>query len=125
MDIDKISYKVRGAIFKVHRALGAGLFEKVYHKALIHELNNLDLEVRSEARIPVTYDGIELDVGFYADLLVEDCILIEIKSVENLSKFHKKQMLNYLRISGYELGYLVNFNVEYLVSKESLVRFVL
>jgi GxxExxY protein len=106
-----ISYHVRGAIYEVFNTLGAGLLESVYVKALMWELQDQGLSVRSEVPIPVYYKDINMEMGFRLDILVEDKVIIEVKSVENLSGVHHKQILTYLRLADKKLGILVNFNV--------------
>ncbi len=112
MTENEISYKIRGAIFKVYNELGAGLFESVYEKALVYQLKKDGLEVKSQVSIPVYYDDQLLDVGFILDVLVEDKVIIEIKSVEDFSKVHHKQIQNYLKLTNLRLGILVNFNTD-------------
>lgn len=120
MTENQISYKIRGAIFKVYNELGAGLFESVYEAALIYQLQKDVLKVKSQVSIPVYYDNNKLDVGFILDVLVEDKVIIEIKSVEELAKVHHKQILNYLKITELKLGILVNFNTDDIT--ESIFR---
>ena len=112
MIIEKeLSYKIVGAIYEVYNQLGIGLLEKVYASALKFELESRGLKVQTEVPIPVYYKGNLLqDVAFRIDLLVEDRIIVEIKSVEELSAKHHKQILNYLKLSNLKLGILVNFN---------------
>ncbi|TXD49266.1 GxxExxY protein [Polaribacter sp. IC073] len=109
---NEISYIIRGAIFKVYNELGPGLLESVYEAVLLFELRNQGLDVKSQVVLPVYYEGAKLEIGFRLDLLVNDKVIIEIKSVETLSKVHHKQVLTYLKISELKLGILVNFNVE-------------
>jgi GxxExxY protein len=105
-----ISYLVRGAIFKAYNAFGPGLFESVYVAALEHELKKEGLDVKREVAIPVEYDSIELDLGFRLDLLINNKVIVEVKSVENLAEVHHKQVLTYLKLTGKKLAILVNFN---------------
>ncbi|QHI36929.1 hypothetical protein IMCC3317_22990 [Kordia antarctica] len=107
-----ISYLIRGAIFKVFNELGPGLLESVYEAVLLYELEKQGLSVKRQVALPVFYDGIKLEIGFRLDLLVNDKVIIEIKSVETLAKVHHKQVLTYLKLSNLKLGILVNFNVE-------------
>ena len=107
-----ISYKIRGAIFNVYNGLGPGLLESVYQAALMHELLKANLLVRSEVPIPVIYDDQKLELGFRLDLLVENKVVIEIKSVEHLADVHHKQVLTYLKLTNLKLAILVNFNVD-------------
>lgn len=116
MTENDISYKTRGAIFKVYNNLGPGLLESVYSKALTYELEKEGLKVKKELPVPVVYDDIELDVGFRLDLLVENKVIVEIKSVEKLAKVHHKQVLTYLKITDLSLAILVNFNVDEITS---------
>ncbi len=110
MTENDISYIVRGAIFKVYNELGPGLFESVYESALVYQLRKEGLDVKAQLEVPVFYDNQRLDIGFRIDILVEDAVIIEIKSVEELSKVHHKQVLTYLRVTGLQLALLVNFN---------------
>lgn len=109
---NEISYQIRGAIFNVYNNLGPGLLESVYVSALKYELIKKNMEVLTEVPIPVYYEEIKLEVGFRLDLLVNNKVLIEVKSVENLAEIHHKQVLTYLRLKNLKLGILVNFNVE-------------
>lgn len=124
MDFDELTFKVRGIIFDVFKALGPGLLESVYEAALIYEFNMAGFKVRSQVPIPVQYKSVKLDLGFKLDILIEDCIILEIKSVEALHDVHKKQLLNYLKLTGKTVGFLINFNTVYLKDKESLIRIV-
>lgn len=112
MEENEISYKIRGCIFNVYNTLGPGLLESVYEAALAHELSNLGLKVNTQVPIPVVYNDINLELGFRADIIVENKVIIEIKSVENIAEVHHKQVLTYLKLTGIKLGILVNFNAE-------------
>lgn len=107
-----ISYLIRGAIFKVYNELGPGLLESVYEAVLMYELEKQGLSVKRQVALPVFYDNLKLDIGFRLDLLVNNKVVIEIKSVETLAKVHHKQILTYLKLSELKLGILVNFNVD-------------
>ena len=107
---NEISYKIRGAIFQVYRELGPGLLESVYEAALLYQLNKNGVEAKSQVPVPVIYDGQDLNVGFRIDILVENKVIIEMKSVEELSRVHHKQTLTYLKLTKLKLGILVNFN---------------
>jgi GxxExxY protein len=124
MDLNEISYKVRGAIFEVYNTLGPGLLEKVYVSALTYELSKQHLKIETEVFLPVNYKGAKLDIGFRMDIVVEDMIIIEVKSVETLHELHKKQTQTYLKISGKKLAILVNFNTNFLKDKENLIRII-
>lgn len=112
MTENEITYKIRGAIFEVYNNLGAGLLESVYEKAMLIELDNQVLRAVSQVPISVSYKNVDLEVGFRADIIVENRIIIEIKSVAELSSFHHKQLLNYLKLTDSHLGILVNFNTD-------------
>ena len=120
MNINHLSYKIIGCAMKVHTALGPGLLESVYEKALEYELEKSGLEVKSQVALPFVYEDIKFDIGFRLDLLVEDTIIIELKSVETLADVHHKQLLTYLKLTGKKLGLLMNFNSISL--KDSIVR---
>ena len=112
MEENDISFKIRGCIFKVYNSLGPGLLESVYEAALLYELLYINLGVESQVPIPVVYNGLKLDLGFRADLIVEKKVIFEIKSVVNIAEVHHKQVLTYLKLTGIKLGLLVNFNSE-------------
>ena len=122
MEENDITYKIRGCIFLVYKNLGPGLLESVYEAALLHELKKHNLEVKNQVVLPVLYDGINLEIGFRLDIVVEDKVIIEIKSVEDLSKLHFKQLLTYLKLSRKKVGILVNFNCENIT--ENIKRIV-
>ncbi|OBX24963.1 GxxExxY protein [Gelidibacter algens] len=107
-----ISYLIRGAIFKIYNELGPGLLESVYETVLSFELRKQGLEVKNQVPLPVFYEGTKLELGFRLDLLVNEKVVVEIKSVENLAEVHHKQVLTYLKLSNLKLGILVNFNVD-------------
>ncbi len=112
MTENELSYIIRGAIFKVYNNLGPGLFESVYEVALMHELKNVGLEVKSQIPMPLIYKETKMEAGYRIDIVVENKVIIEIKSVENLAEVHHKQVLTYLKLSGLKLGILVNFNCD-------------
>ncbi len=122
MKENDISYDIRGAAFKVHQELGPGLLESVYEKALSYELEQMGYDVKNQLGIPMKYKEIRFDVGFKLDILVNDLVIIELKSVDALSDIHHKQLLTYLKLSNKKLGLLINFNAESL--KDSIVRIV-
>ncbi|GAB1467459.1 GxxExxY protein [Candidatus Cloacimonadota bacterium] len=113
---NQIAYKIRGCIYDVYNKLGPGLFEKVYEYALVIELKNKGLEVKTQVPFDVIYEGINLGMAFRLDILVEDKVIIEVKSVETLANVHHKQLITYLKITGCKLGILVNFNTTELNS---------
>ena len=114
MEINEVSGAVVDAAMKVHSALGPGLLESAYEMCLVRELRKRGLRVESQVPIAVRYDGETLDVGYRADLLVDGVVLVELKSAEVILPIHKAQLLSYLRLSGKEVGLLINFNVEHL-----------
>ena len=100
--------------FEIHRKYGPGLFESVYEEILCYELNKKEIGFQRQAPIVIIHDGKKMDIGFRADIIVENCIIIEIKSIEKLGYVHSKQVLTYLRLTGLKLGLLINFNESYL-----------
>ena len=108
MNIDDITYQIRGSIFEVNRELGHGYLEKVYEKALMIELGRRGMRVENQVPLKVIYKE-EIVGEYYADLLVEERVIVEIKSVRNLLKEHQAQLLNYLKTTGIQVGLLVNF----------------
>jgi GxxExxY protein len=122
MNENDISYKIRHAIFEVYNNLGPGLLESIYETVLKYELELMELSVENQVPMPVYYKGIELDMGFRLDLLVDKKVIIEIKSLENLLDVHHKQLLTYLKVTGLKLGLLVNFNTSKIV--DSIIRIV-
>jgi len=123
-ELDELTYKIRGAIFTVFNELGPGLLESVYEAALAFELSKMGFKIKTQAALPVIYKDIYLELGFRIDILVENKIIIEIKSVEKLHDVHKKQLLTYLKLANKKLGILVNFNVNQLIDKESIFRII-
>jgi GxxExxY protein len=105
-----ITYAIRGAAFKVHNVLGPGLLESVYEAALAFELTKAGYEVQTQIGIPVIYDSHDLGLGFRLDLIVNNTIIVEIKSIEAIAPVHYKQLVTYLRLSKKKLGLLINFN---------------
>ena len=112
MTENEISYLIRGAIYKVYNNIGPGLLESVYEAILFHELVKRGLNVERQKPIPVVWEDVFLDIGFRSDLIVENKVIVEIKSVEQVSRVHPKQLLTYLRITKLKLGLLINFNEE-------------
>ena len=112
MQENEISYKIRGAVFNVYNTLGPGLLESVYEAAVKHELQKNNITVESQVAVPVFYDNVKLDIGFRIDLLVNNSVVVEIKSVEVLAPVHHKQLLTYLKLTNKKLGLLVNFNTD-------------
>jgi GxxExxY protein len=109
---NEISYEIRGAIFKIYNTFGPGLLESVYASALSKELISQGLSISKECAIPVYYESEKLEIGFRIDILVENKVIIEIKSVGRLAEVHHKQVLTYLKLTKLKLAILVNFNVD-------------
>ena len=122
MTENEIAKQIVDAAYKVHTTLGPGLFESVYETVMAQELANRGLKVVRQQPIPVVWEDIHLEAGFRADLIVEDKVIVEIKSVEVLAPVHMKQVLTYLRLAGKRLGLLINFNTELI--KDGIVRIV-
>lgn len=117
---EELTYKIRKAIFNVYNFWGPGMFEEVYEKSLVVELNSMGVKVERQKRIPVLYKGVALNCVYILDLLVEDSIIIELKAVDELKSIHKSQLLTYMKISDKRLGLLVNFNTTDIM--HSIVR---
>ena len=115
MSENEISRIIVDVAYKIHIKLGTGLLESVYEAIMCHELIKRGLKVERQKPIPVIWDEIYLDIGFRSDLVVENKVIVELKSVETLSKVHSKQILTYLKITNTKLGLLINFN-------EALIR---
>jgi GxxExxY protein len=105
---------ILGAALKVHSHLGPGLLESIYETCLVHELSKQGLAVEAQRSLPVTYDGILLNCAFRIDVLVENQVVLEIKAVAQLLPIHKAQLISYLKLGNYPLGYLLNFNEVHL-----------
>jgi GxxExxY protein len=118
-----LSYLIRGVAFKVHASLSPGLLESVYEKALAFELIKLGLDVKTQVGVPMTYSEINFEIGFRLDILVNNLVIIEVKSVDVLAPVHHKQLLTYLRMMKKKLGLLINFNTISL-DKNSIIRIV-
>jgi GxxExxY protein len=115
--------QIIGLAIKIHRALGPGLLEEVYEECLCWKLGQIGLAFARQVTIPLVYQGVRLPRGYRADLVVEGSVIIEIKSVEHILPVHVSQILTYLRLGGYRIGLLLNFNTKLL--KDGLHRFVL
>ena len=114
MEINQISGAIISAAMKVHSALGPGLLESAYEACLIYELQKEGFDVKSQLPLPVVYEGVKVDAGYRIDLLVEDTIVVELKTVERLLPVHQAQLLSYLKLSGKRAGLLINFHVAHL-----------
>jgi len=120
---DQRSNQIIGCAIEVHRELGPGLLESTYEQCLAHELKLNDIEFKLQPPLPVTYKGIKLDCGYRPDILIENELIIELKSVQSLTNVHEAQLLTYMKLAGIGTGLLINFNVKLL--KNGIKRFVL
>lgn len=118
--INQLSETLIGLSIKIHKTLGAGLFESVYETVLCYELSKNEIPFVCQHPIPVYYDDVKMDIGFRADVIVDNKLLIEIKSIETIAPVHKKQVLTYLTLTNIEIGLLINFNVDIL--KDGITR---
>ncbi|MGO4906116.1 GxxExxY protein [Flavobacterium sp. W20_MBD1_R3] len=121
-DLQAISYKVIGLAIEVHRQLGPGLLESAYQECLFYEIKKTGLQVEKEITLPIIYKEIKLDQGYRIDLLVENKLVIELKTVENYTSVHFAQILTYLKLGNYPLGLLINYNSKIL--KNNIKRFI-
>jgi GxxExxY protein len=121
-NVQEISHVVITAAMRVHSELGPGLLESTYTACLQYELRKAGLKSDAQVGLPVVYDGVKLDIGYRIDLLVEDLVIVELKSVDAIAPFHQSQIISYLKLSGRSLGLLINFNVVHL--KDGIKRFV-
>jgi GxxExxY protein len=120
MTENEISYAVRGCVFRVYNRLGPGLLESAYEAALAYEINQQGMSVKNQVALPMKYDDVYIDQGYRMDIVVNEKVIIEVKSVEMLAPVHHKQLITYLRLSGYKLGLLINFNTDNMA--ESIIR---
>ncbi len=120
MTENEIARQIIDAAFKIHTTLGPGLLESVYRDALVYELQKRGLRVEAEKPVPVVYESIQLDAGFRADLIIDDKVIVELKSVEQVAPVHKKQLLTYLRLADKRLGLLINFGAPLI--KDGITR---
>ena len=112
---DDLSYRVIGCALEVYKTLGPGLLESVYEKALVIELTNKGIKAERQVPVNIFYKGVELGEGLRIDILVEDSLVVELKSVDTLNKVHYKQLLTYLKITNKRVGLLINFNESNLI----------
>jgi len=122
LDENQISKSIVDCCYRIHTTLGPGLLESVYLELLSYELKKLGLKSEKEVGIPVHYEDVKHDLGFRADLIVEDLVIVELKAVEKVLPVHKKQLMTYLKLTGMKLGLLVNFNVNLI--KDGIERVV-
>lgn len=122
-ETEALARTVVDAGLKVHRALGPGLLESAYEHCLTHELLGRGVSLRRQAALPIVYEGLSLDAGYRLDLVVGDAVVVEVKAVDVLTRLHEAQVLTYLKLSGYRVGFLMNFNVT--LFKQGVRRLVL
>ena len=120
MTENEVAKQIVDAAYRVHKGLGPGLLESAYEAVLAFELENRGLRVTRQQAVPIVYHGTRIDMGFRADLIAADLVIVEIKSVETIAPVHKKQLLTHLRLAGKRLGLLINFNVALI--KEGITR---
>ena len=118
---NEIATRVVNVAYKIHKLLGPGLFESVYEEVMAREIAKLNMSFTRQQPIPLVYEDIKLEAGFRADIIVENKVIIEIKSVEAIAPVHLKQLQTYLKLSDLKLGFLINFNVELI--KHGITRF--
>jgi len=122
MNENEIAQQIVDSAYKIHKELGPGLLESAYQSILIYELQKRGLRIDAEKPVPIIYESIKLDVGFRADLIVEDKVIVELKSIEQVAPVHKKQLLTYLRLADKHLGLLINFGAPLI--KDGITRIV-
>lgn len=122
MNENELSYKIIGAAISIHKTVGPGLLESVYENALAFDLREMGFEVKQQHPMPFVYKDVKQDIGYRTDLIVNDKVIIEVKSIENLAPVHYAQTLTYLRLSGLKLALLINFNSKIL--KNNIHRIV-
>jgi len=122
MNENAVAHQIVDAAYRVHTTLGPGLLESVYQAALAYELEKRGMRVARQQAIPVVYEAVRIDTGFYADLIVENQVIVEIKAVETVAPVHKKQLLTYLKLADKRLGLLINFSVTLI--KAGITRIV-
>ena len=122
MEINQVSGQIVDAAMKVHSALGPGLLESAYEACLLFELHKRGLKAAGQVQLPIVYEAVTIDAGYRLDLLVEDTVIVELKSVETVLPIHRAQLLSYLKLSGKKLGLLLNFNTEHL--RDGITRLV-
>ena len=120
--LNQITEAVIGAAVDIHRTLGPGLLESAYEACLVFELVEHGLKIEQQKPLPVVYRGVKLDCGYRLDILIEESVIVEVKSIDQIAPVHKAQLLSYLKLSGCKVGLLINFNVKVL--KDGIVRMV-
>ncbi len=123
MDVNQLTHEILDSAYKVHTALGPGLLESAYQACLVYELRKKDLMIETEKALPLVYEEVKLDCGYRLDILVENQVVVELKTVDAFTEVHTAQVLTYLKFSGKKVGLLLNFNVKSL--KYGIKRFIL
>ncbi len=123
MELNTLTGQIIGAAIEVHKNLGPGLLESAYEECLCHELTLRKLAYKRQLPLPVKYKGLRLDCGYRIDMLVENLVILELKSVEKLEPIHEAQLLTYLKLAGIKVGLLINFNVSVL--KNGIKRLII
>ena len=121
-EINHVTHGIIGAAMKVHSALGPGLLESAYEACLMHELRKAGFDVKSQVALPVVYDGVRIDLRYRLDLIVNDTVIVELKCVDRILPIHEAQIISYLKLSGKNVGLIINFHVRQL--KDGIRRFV-
>jgi GxxExxY protein len=121
-DLESLSYKIIGLAIEVHRQLGPGLLESAYQQCLYYEIKKAGLKVEKEITLPIIYKEIKIDQGYRIDLLIEDKLVVELKTVESYTSVHFAQILTYLKLGNYPLGLLINYNSKIL--RNNIKRFI-
>jgi GxxExxY protein len=123
IDIEEIGKVIVDSAIRVHRAVGPGLLESTYQKCLAHELTKRGLKVDCELLLPIEYDGVRIESGYRVDMLIDDCVIIENKTVDNILPIHEAQLLTYMRLRKVKLGFLLNWKV--VLMKQGIKRMIL
>ena len=123
MEINQLTEKIIGCALEVHKQLGPGLLESAYEECLLYELRKAGLKVKSQLALPLVYKGNRLDAGYRIDLMVENMVIVELKSVEFIAEIHKAQLMTYMKLANIKVGLLMNFNVTKL--KYGIVRWII
>jgi GxxExxY protein len=123
METNQVAEKIIGCAIEVHKNLGPGLLESAYEECLYYELENCGLNVKRQLSLPLVYKDVKLDAGYRIDLMVENKVIVEIKSVEAIAEIHKAQLMTYMKLANIKIGLLMNFNVSRL--KDGIVRWII
>ncbi len=122
MTENDIGTSIIGAAIRIHSTLGPGLLESAYETCLLYELEKLGLSARRQVLVPIRYEALTVDNGYRVDLLIDNLVVVELKAVETILPVHRSQLLSYLRLGGFKLGYLLNFHVAHM--RDGIVRMV-